>query len=250
MRALWHLAIAISPVLNTQQASDNASTYGIDPRPVPMRVEVILDSPTCVTFENVTLTVRIVNPNPFRVILRGFEFGYIEPALDVAGSDGEFRRIHSVSSGSAWRKQKVVIPGNDALELHRFLYGSLFPKRWPQEPGVYSIRAVSHLTHTGGDPYKPERPIEWESRPAELKVFDASKKDLELSDFIKHRSSDIQEAWRRNPAESLAVWYSRCYRDALHRFGTSTYAPELRWQLAKKMHSALAARGETVRFFG
>lgn len=225
--ALWvAMFLARSPV-----------AFAEDGRPVRMRLELELDRPTCRTFENFTVMVRIVNLNPFPVILPGFEMGYIEPEVHVLGPDGEYHKLYYGAHDSAWTKIPITIAGRGVIERHRFVYSDFSHERWPNEAGSFTLRCKTHISSCRLTGDGEDHPIEWELPEATIRVDAASVKDRQAMEFLQRRFAE-------GPADESRRRWSGAFRAEvfagfLQRYGDTAYAPEIRWEAAKLLEERL-----------
>lgn len=225
---------------------DGAATFaaqlGENNLVIPMRLELELDQASCVVLENFTLRMRIVNPNDFPVILRGFTMGYIEPEVHVLLDDEKSMRLWYGAHDSAWTRTPVVVPPGGTLERHRFLYDSFNYERWPIEPGHYKLLGKTHLSGARRSTDGERMPIEWECPAVDLRVTPQTTKDRAAMEFLRGRVVESEEEVRRGTAEKTSTFLIRLYTDFLERHEGSAYAPEIKWELAKLLGHELANR--------
>ncbi|UCC32196.1 MAG: hypothetical protein JSU86_07920, partial [Phycisphaerales bacterium] len=203
-------------------------------RVIPMRLEIILDSPRCVVLENFTLKVRMINPNDFPVTLRGFKMGYIEPEIHFLGSDGEYHHLYYGAMDSAFHHKPVTVPAHEFLEHHRFLFKYFDWQRWPVHPGVFALRPKTHLSRGRIDPDGEWAPIAWECPSVELRVEAQSWDDRKAVEFLRKRLLEYDEAPIDVHNETpVNVFRANLFREFLDRYPNAVYAPEIRWELAK-----------------
>ncbi len=206
---------------------------------IPMQLEIQLDSPQCVLFENFTFKVRILNPNPFEVTLPGFNMGYIEPEVHVRGPDGEYHRLYYGAMDSAWTPVPVTIAPKGKIERHRFLYSHFNHERWPNEPGVFTLRGKTQISSGRLVPDGEDILIDWEIPQVTVRVEPNSFKDRQAMDFLK-----LRMAANRNEQEkkSLSAFRARIFSEFLDQFVDSAYAPEIRWELVGLLPEAIGER--------
>lgn len=209
---------------------------------IPMRLELTLVSPNIVTGETLILRVRITNPNPFTVFLEGFEFGDIEPKIEMQTGDGGFRRAGG-STEHVLGGPPIELRGGGYIEIRRFLIDFLVVDRWPQDPGFYRLRLASSLNALNPDNLSEYWRVDWTSNEVELTVTEPSPLDHRAMEFLMRNLSFGPSAENdlRSPIER-SLSRINTYREFVKSFGDSAYGHEIRWTLAKELTELLGGR--------
>ena len=227
-----------------------------DDQVIRMRIELELDERECVVLQNPTLRMRIHNPNDFAVILPGFTMGYIEPEIHFL-ADGKWRRAYYGAMDSAWHHGTVAIPARGVLEHHRFLFNGFSWERWPISPGVFQLRAQTHLSRARLNAEGSWISVEWTCPTTEMRVIPQTRRDRLGMDFLRAGITE-RRAVDAGPDEdpSSNVFRIGLYREFLNRYPDVAYAPEIRWNLVRLLaaeidsqHSVLAGDAEMLDLF-
>jgi hypothetical protein len=224
------------------EPSDTLAQVDNDDRVIPMRLEIILDSPECVAFENFTLKARMVNPNDYPVMLFGFKTEYIAPEIHVLGRDGEWHQVFYGTVHSSFDPPAVTIPAQGFLERHRFLFNGFSWERWPVDPGVFELRAKTHLSRAALAEDGPRYKIDWTYPPVQVRVGGQTVRDRMAMNFLRTRLMDHAEAARKGDAKPTGVFRIELHREFLDRYPDVVYAPEIRWELAKLLLNEVSSQ--------
>jgi len=219
----------------------NEHVLAVDPpqsSTITLNLELVFEQASCRVFENVPLQVRIVNPNSFPVILRGFQMGYIEPEIHVLGGDGEFHKLYYGAMDSAWNKIPVTIPAHGAIAKDRLLYEDFAAERWPNEPGNFTLRPKTHIETCKLKDDGEDVGIDWEIRGAVLRVERATTTDQSGITFLREKLQAYGAITDpgKQPSGPFRI---ALFADFLRRYEKSTYTPEIRWELAKLLQLEL-----------
>lgn len=213
---------------------------------IRMRLEIDLVDPTCVAHQNFAFTVRIINPNDFEVILRGFEMdSYIEPDVQVMRDGVEIIRLRNRARDSAFTGHSVTIPPQGRLEKRRFAWQEILgSKWWPDQPGIYEIQARLGVNQVRLDGNGPQHPIDWEMTPILLRVHSPGVIDRRAWDWLEPRLDEYERSLRDpSPhAEDVNVKLIRLYGEFLERYSGSVYAAAIRWETGRMLMHMLRSR--------
>lgn len=219
-----------TPILKRSRANDDRGE-----RTIPMRLELEIESDIYVVGENFPIRLRMVNPNPFDVSLRGFEFGYDRPRLELSipGED-EFRAFPRGAHNSAMRRMPVTIPANSAIERHRVLYRNFARDQWFMPPGRYRLRGTSDLSAVRVEGHDGRWRVDWTSQVATFILRMPTGRERQALEFLRERWSDFHHNLSRlEPGFDPTNDSLKIRRDFLERYEDSLYAPEIRWEIAK-----------------
>ena len=252
MPMLLGLAWLMSPLLALPVDGIDA-----DDQVIRMRIELELDERECVVQQNPTLKVRIHNLNDFAVTLPGFTMGYIEPEIHALAADGNWFRVYYGAMDSARHEDTVAIPAGGVLEHHRFLFNGFSWERWPISPGVFQLRAQTHLSRARLNAEGSWNSVEWTCPITEMMVIPQTRRDRLGMDFLRAGITERRAVDARPDEEpSSNVFRIGLYRDFLNRYPDVAYAPEIRWNLVRLLaaeidsqHSVLAGDAEMLDLF-
>ena len=224
--------VTISSLILTASAL-TAHARGADDR-VKMRLEVEVEASRVVVGENFPVTIRVVNPNPVQVDVRGFLFAYDNPMLEVSLDGGEsFICIHI--GPDYWSNNRDVLsaPAKGSVSFTRLLYHVFDDERWPMEPGVCYLRSCQPGTSGRRQGEENWVRVDWESVPVRIDVRGPSALDRRAWQFMAERLKTYGRRNRAGTAEPLVAFREQLYTEFLERFPESVYAPEIKWHLAK-----------------
>jgi hypothetical protein len=209
---------------------------------ISMRLDVEVNAPRVVVRENVPVTVRVVNPNPFPVELPRFAFCYEHPELQVSGDgDNDFISIGSRGGYLSNPRDVLSVPAEGSVSFARLLDDGFDYLRWPMEPGTYYLRAYTPGGRGRAKGEENSVPIDWEYVPVRVDVRSSSALDRRAMDFMGERLRAYRRLNRAGKAEPYATFRERLYTEFLERFPESTYAPETKWHLAKVLADRLGS---------